>query len=455
MSFKWKIFDIMFVMVSVINIVISLFFGTTSITYILLAIIVIALISGKIDKDTFLLYSLFIPNKYLQLIAIPIYLMKSGAIKKRDLRNSEVAFLCYIAIFGIINCVVYNGFFIGTLFQIGVYYCILKMLATYERSSNFAFSISVLDKMFVLQVVTCFIDYLYYRKIDDFIMGTLISAHYLGVFLLVYMYLLIKIKPPQIKTIGYITRFVIVLFLLLISDAKHVWALFIGAWIISFLLRKLKIKNKITAFVIAMTAFVVIGTLWITSSQGAPSLQKYSLASTYIFNENFNKKITFFARTFNEMISLNGLFGFGVGQFGSQISLTLSKGIIYSWNPALSAYKYAIQPYASAISGIMTEWYTTYGIGISSMVLGYPLVSFIGLFAELGVIGYIWLLRIFDKRFRNDDIVFILAFFLLTLFDTYFEIPCVFVLILLATFANNEGTRIQLRGRRRKKTGAR
>lgn len=455
MSFKWKMFDILFVMISIINIVISLAFGISSIAYILLAFLIIALISGKIDKDTFLLYSLFVPNKYLQLIAIPIYLIKSGAIKKRNLRNSEVAFLCYIAIIGIINCVIYNGFFMGTLFQIGVYYCIIKMITTYGRSSGFAFSVSVLDKMFVLQVITCVIDYLYYRKVDDYIMGTLISAHYLGAFLLVYMYLLIKIRPPQIKTFGYITRFVIILILLWISDAKHVWAIFIGAWIISFLLRFLKIKNKITVFVIAMTAFVVIGTLWVTSSRGASSLQKISLASTYIFNESFNKKITFFARTFNEMISLNGLFGFGVGQFGSQISLTLSKGIIYSWNHALSAYKYAIEPYASAINGIMTEWYTTYGIGISSMVLGYPLVSFIGLFAELGVVGYIWLLRIFDKRFRKNDIVFILAFFLLTIFDTYFEIPCVFVLILIATFANNEETRIQLRIRRRTKTGAR
>ena len=85
------------------------------------------------------------------------------------------------------------------------------------------------------------------------------------------------------------------------------------------------------------------------------------------------------------MLGLNGLFG--VGQFGSQISLMISQGIIYYWRPEYSVFHYAIAPFTNAIRGLMTEWYTLYGIGQSSMVLGYPLVSFIGFFDKQFGIG--------------------------------------------------------------------
>lgn len=445
MSFKWKSIDICFVLASIINIAVSLYFHTTLLAYLLFLIVTICLFSNKINKDTFILYILFIPNKYLQLIAIPIYLLKSKALMKKTLKNSEILFLIYIAVTSVVNCILYKGLVLGTFFQVGVYFCILKLIASYRQYDNFSFVISTLDKMFFLQIVTCAIDYLYFRAIDDAIMGTLISAHYLGIFLLIYMFLLIKTRPPQIKKVGYVFRYGTIALLLLISDAKHVWAIFLFAWTVSIIFKLFKIKNKTMVFVVAMTVFVVVGTLWLTVMKGGESLKNISIVSTYVLNGNYNKKITIFSNTFNKMLSANGLFGFGVGQFGSQVSLTLSKGIIYSWNPDLSAYQFAITPYAETVQGLMSEWYTKHGIGISSMVLGYPLVSFVGLFAELGVIGYIWLLRILDKRFKQSDTVFVLAFFMLTLFDTYFEIPCVLVLILIATLANNVETKNKLK----------
>ena len=129
---------------------------------------------------------------------------------------------------------------------------------------------------------------------------------------------------------------------------------------------------------------------------------------------------------------INALLGYGVGNFGSQICLTLAKGIIFSWNPELSGFHYAITPYIHAINGIMTQWYSETGIVISSMVLGYPLVSYIALVAELGILGLFMFMRILDRSFKSENVTFIIAFLILMHFDTYFEIPCVFILILIA-----------------------
>lgn len=86
----------------------------------------------------------------------------------------------------------------------------------------------------------------------------------------------------------------------------------------------------------------------------------------------------------------------------------------------------------------MTEWYTNTGILISSLVLGYPLVSYIALVAELGIIGLYLFLHILDKKYRNSYGSFIIMFLLLVHFDTYFEIPCVFILILIAENISNK-----------------
>lgn len=435
MSYKLNNLEKLFLTFSVLNTAVVCFWGVNYLIYGLYAYLLVLRCTKKIKNDNFLLFALFIPNKYLQLLALPIYIFLSPSLRKKQLNNSEKAFLAYILIVGVANCVFYENILIGTLFQVGVYYCVFKVVAFFGLSVDKLRTLSILDKLLPVQLLSCAIQFIHYRAIGDPITGTLISAHYLGVYLIIYIILIIRIRPFKYKSKDFWMRIIAATFALYMSDAKHVWAVFIFAFIVAWLLSKLKIKRAISVPIIIMTVLVIVGTIFFTDSTSYFA-NRFNLAKIYVLNEQYNKKVVFFRRTFNEMFGLNGIFGFGVGQFGSQISLTLSKGIIYSWDPSLSAYHFAIEPYANAIEGLMTEWYTKYGIGISSMVLGYPLVSFIGLFAELGVVGYLWLLHIFDKRFKHENPTFIIAFFLLTIFDTYFEIPCVLIMILIATYGN-------------------
>ena len=196
------------------------------------------------------------------------------------------------------------------------------------------------------------------------------------------------------------------------------------------------VYTKTTMF--ASTAIVAVFLGLLNLGMLNSILEHFSILSTYILNLNFNKKVQFYKNTFAQLMGINGIFGYGAGLYGSQICITFAKGIIYDWNPSLGIYSYAIAPYAKAIRGIMTEWYTNTGILISSLVLGYPLVSYIALVAELGIIGLYLFLHILDKKYRNSYGSFIIMFLLLVHFDTYFEIPCVFILILIAENISNK-----------------
>lgn len=272
--------------------------------------------------------------------------------------------------------------------------------------------------------------------------GTLISAHYLAVFLLIYIYIVLKMIHTNVLKSRRILRVTIALICLILSDAKHVWIVFILAAIIAKCFWWLKIKNKVTVSILTMSIIVVSFVVFSQTYESKSVLEKNKFAYTYVYNKKYNKKLEFFFNTFNEMKGIKGLVGFGVGQYGSQICITMAKGQIYSWNNQLAKYKYAIGPYERAIKGLMTEEYSLFGIGNSSMVMGYPLVSFVGMVAELGIIGFIMFLRIIDRRYKEEDVTFLLAFFMMSLFDTYLEIPCIFVLILVATYVNRESKNI-------------
>ena len=185
-----------------------------------------------------------------------------------------------------------------------------------------------------------------------------------------------------------------------------------------------------------MTA-IIFSVILLISTNHFNTFINNDILDIYTLNSNYNKKYQFYSNTFQHLLGINGVFGFGIGQFGSQICLTLAKGIIYSWDISLSGYKYSIEPYEDAIQGIMTEWYVNYGIGSSSMVLGYPLVSYIALISELGLIGLFLFMKILDNKFRDSRGTFLIMFLILTNFDTYFEIPCVLVLVLVAENINN------------------
>lgn len=450
MKYKFNTYEILYAIMLVTNTAVVRFLEINYCTYVLLAYLVIMRLGKKITNDEFLLLSLFIPNKYLQLLSIPIYIALNPAMRKGNLKTTEKMFLGFAFVIGIANCAIYSNIPLGTFFQVAVYYCIFKVIASFGQRMDKARTLSILDKMLPVQLLACIIEFTKAKAFGDVISGTLISAHYLGVYLIVYILLLIRIRPYKLFSKEFIIRTVFSVFALYASDAKHVWMIFIFSFIVAWFQAKVNKKYKISIPIILMTISIVVGTMLIVSPKVSNALSRFGLARTYVLNENYNKKVTLFFRTFSEMVGLNGIFGFGVGQFGSQISLTLSKGIIYDWNPTLAPYHYAIEPYSIAMSGLMTELYTNYGIGISSMVLGYPLVSFVGLLAELGIVGYIWLLRIFDKRFKDDNPTFIIAFFMLSIFDTYFEIPCVFILVLIATYVNPETKNIPFDNRKQR-----
>ena len=429
---------------SIVNVITSLWLGINYVTYIEVLVLLVLLILRKISIVDFLLYSLFIPNKYLQLLCTLIYLIITRKIILRTLQKSEAIFIIYITLIGIMNCFVYNGLIISTLFQIGLYYSLLRLMDSFERDIEIKNVYEFLDAMFILQLITSLIEFLYFKSFGDCMTGTLISAHYFGAFLVIYVFVILKIIHPKVFRIGRLIRVILAILCLYLSDAKHVWVLFIFAAMIVKILKLMKIKNKITFSVLSMTIIIVLFVGISQTSTAKEILSKNRFINTYVYNTKYNKKMQFFSNTFEEMKGINGLIGFGVGQYGSQISITMSKGQIYDWNNNLNKYKYAIGPYSNAMNGLMTKEYSLVGIGMSSMIMGYPLVSFIGMLAELGIIGFIMLIRIFDKNYQKYNVEFLLAFIMMTLFDTYLEIPCVLILVLVATFINKNTNRVYL-----------
>ena len=121
-----------------------------------------------------------------------------------------------------------------------------------------------------------------------------------------------------------------------------------------------------------------------------------------------------------------------MGQFGSQICLTMAKGIIYPWQYGNTMFVIAAQPFREAITGLMSRWYVEEGIALSSMVLSYPLVSIVGLIAENGIIGVILLFNAIEKIVdKYENSILLIMMLLLFVFDTYLEIPCVSVSLII------------------------
>ena len=104
MKYKFNIYEKIYAVLLVINAAIICFLGINYLTYGLLVYLVILRTSKKISNDNFLLLSLFIPNKYLQLFSIPIYIFLNPSVRKKRLRNTEKLFLAFILTIGIANC---------------------------------------------------------------------------------------------------------------------------------------------------------------------------------------------------------------------------------------------------------------------------------------------------------------------------------------------------------------
>lgn len=426
--YKINIYYAIYVSLSILNIFLSYKKGISYLVYPMAFMLIIYKMFKILNNEEFLLYSLFIPNKYIQLLSVLLFLVFENKLISKKLRINEIIFIIYIFTIGLLNCCIYDGIIIAVLFQTCVYYCILRSLDTFNMKFSEDTILSVFDKMFFLQIITVTIEYLITHETADALTGTMISAHYLGVFLCIYAYVLFK-NIARIKNFMFIIKIVLMLLVLYFSDAKHVIAIFVFSVFLSKLYSVFRVKRKLLCTMIFMTLLICITLVLI--EKGVLSLNS-NIFVTYVMNSQYNKKIQLYTSTFKKLIGINGLFGYGVGLFGSQICLTLAKGIIYSWDSSLSNYIFAISPYKQVVDGLMTEWYTIYGIPNSSMVLSYPLVSYIPLVAELGLFGLVMFMNILDRNFKDCKCIFVIAFLFLTNFDTYFEIPCVFILILIA-----------------------
>lgn len=436
-----RIIQTIFFVFSIINVVLQVKLGINYLTYIIYAFILLCLCIQKISAEEFLLYILFIPNKYLQILSIPIFLFFRKSFFKFKQQKKIVSFLIFILLSGIFNCFAFNGLLVITLFQVGFYACVFLLIVEFQNGINIEYFSYFMDNIFILQIICSVLDIIISKGIADNIRGTFESAHYLGVFLLVYLFVIYKIRNKHKNKVNTILRVISAIVIFVLADAKHVALVVAFSFIIILFLNLIHLKQQL----LVLSACLLIGTtLFINFAESdiGNSLIKSNTARVYLYNENYNKKYTYIVNTYEEMKSINGLIGFGAGQYGSQISITMSKGVIYDWRPELSFYTYAIQPFKNAIANLMTERYSTVGIIISSMVLGYPLVSFVGMVAELGAVGYLMFWAVLDSLYLKKNKTFLLAFMFLTIFDTYFEIVSVFVLILYATSVCNQNNKL-------------
>lgn len=425
--------DNIFVLLSIINMIAIKFVNVQYGTYLLFIYIFTCLLTRKCTDFHFLLLSLFIPNKYIQLLSVAIYIIYLSLRKKNHIRKVDFLFVLYIVCCGLLNCIIWDGFIPALLFQVAFYICLLLLLKnTNEFEVNTGEIFDVFEKMFWLQIVCVAIQYAKTHAFADNIQGTLISAHYLGIFLLLYVYIVFKYDRRTLSLQRKIIRITLASVLIIISDAKHVILIVLVSILVNKLLSKLKIKRKMLFFGVFFCIALIAGILFFNSNFGKKTFEG-SLIGIYLYNILYNKKALYFLRSLENMLSLNGVFGFGVGQYGSQICLTVSKGLTHDWIPELSKYSFAIAPYRSAISGLMNEWYSKIGMPQSSFVLGYPFVSIVPLLCELGLVGYIFLMVIIDGYNKNTDMTFYIAFLMLCFFDTYLEIPCVLIMVIIGS----------------------
>jgi hypothetical protein len=294
-----------------------------------------------------------------------------------------------------------------------------------------------MKKIAYLQCIVGISQMLYYKKIDDAIKGTFINAHFMCIFILITIYLLYK-KHKNIKDAILKNKlsFILYLFIIYISDAKHVYGAFVVSCLIFIILSKI-IKKNYTVILGISLLFIVILSVDLLKVQRISNYitTNFSITSEYVYRDEYNQKYRYFDRTFEMLKSFKGLIGFGLGEYGSQTASFRAYETIYRTDDTEKRAE-IIKPYCNdlyrvAIEDLMVKNYVA-NIKNISMVLSFPIVSFIPFIAEIGLVGFVMWLIILQKicKHKTDNILTIF-FMLLTIFDIYFEIPSVFIIIIL------------------------
>lgn len=410
--------------------------GKYEFTYLIFMLICANNLMTKKSRIEILLLYLIVPNKYLQLAGCVLFVVISIVkdVKKISVLfwESNLRYLVFCVGVLILNRLAHGGSLFTGFFQIALYCVILEVIYITDKS-KISIDNFLLKQIFIVQVLLGLIEMGITHSTGDVITGTVTNAHWYGVFLICYGYTNINRleqnhKKPLVREVALVA---LIAFMLYLCDAKHVWICFILAIMINWILERIHVKRKIfiTFLGIYIGVFILIILLKLLSQS---SLASNELIRTYILNIEYNKKFMFLNNIANEMFSVWGLIGFGPGQFGSQICLTMAKEVIYPWKYMGTIFTIAATPYREAIEGLMTKGYSIGGIAQSSMVLGYPLVSIAPFVAENGIIGIYLLATALEKIIKDyKDATFIIMLPLLFVFDTYLEVPCVTVMLII------------------------
>ena len=388
-----------------------------------------------LNSVQFLLLCLIHPKKEIQFIGLVIFVALNVKIILIKVDKLALYFISWITFTTLINILFFSGNIINMILETGIYSLfLLVIIILREKDINKDIDENII-RIFSVQILISLIQLIITKKTGDTISGTMISAHYLGVFLLLFMYYYANYCKENIIPKGKkIIIFTMSIFILYISDAKHVYISFIIAIVIYIIFKWLNIKKSLILLSTLVCVIMAIGVKLAPQQSIRNLLERYFPdSSQYIYNEKYNQKYKYFDRTIDNVISLRGIIGYGVGQYGSQVCISRVGDEIYSEKDKkrFGDHNYITPEYNDAIDGIMTEEYVK-NIKNISMVLSYPLVSIVPFITELGIVGFLLFIKILQRLgTKKQNTILVLFFFLISIFDLYFEIPNVFIFIVI------------------------
>lgn len=431
--------------------------GFSKLYFGLFIFLILLYLNRKISTISYLIFCMLLPNKAIQFISLFVYIIFNYKSLTK-VRNKYIFNFIYIIIIStLINILFFEGSIINFLLQLAIYVVYLLVIYCLKIDEiNQDVFLENLKGIFFSQIIISILQLLIYKDTGDCITGSFLSAHYYGVFLILFLYKYINSNKLSIKK-GIVNKesilFIgLVIFELIIADAKHVYLAFIISIIIYLVINSMKIKN----IVVVSGIVLLIGVISAIQIFKVPQVEIYMKKnyvdeSQYIYRSGYNQKYLYFDRTLETLIPFRGILGLGIGQYGSQIANFRAYETIYKEGGVGKRSEiidpYITDEYKNNVADLMTKEYVT-NIKNVSMVMSFPIVSFIPFIAELGIVGYILFLLVLQKLIKkNEDSIFIIFFLMLTIFDIYFEVPCIFILIVVFAFYTEP---LQLRLKRRK-----
>lgn len=438
---------------------------------VILAILIGLLYKNKINEIDLMLYSFIFPSELYAFIGIGIsillYIYKV-IFKYKELRKlkkeiiSDKYIILWVGVISILTIisVIRTKSILNNLISI-VYMLIMLTIYTICKYDKYDFNklIRNMNEIFFIQLILSIIQGILqiqdigYIKSGDQYVGSFSNAHMFCAWLIWYG-ILIFIKDRayirKLKIDGKYTldifkdkgvwlialRDTILLFVIYLSDGKHLWLAAIIAivfWAITLIVRQLR-----SYFVVILGVVILISLYLITNIANMSFAKTYINQNMYeygryIYEEPLNTKFGYFNETLNENIKgINFIIGLGPGQYGSRVAnlrayehMAKTDGLAIKLSKILTPYvskEYKDQ--ASKYNDKFVEM-----IPHMSAVLAYPFSSIIALFAEVGIIGYISYLFLLNsttiRANKKVNSLLAITFLVLMIFDSYMEITSV------------------------------